>query len=149
MKKVNKDSQSHFTCKMKKERFFGIVFILFSFFVLSLNLNFTGAVVGVSSGSLNFIAIIFLVVGSALLIHENKLEKLISHKFIDDPRRIKQIAQKMGYHDGREVKEGYQILKKGKPLTVIPRHHISKGVYHSIMNALSTGESNFRNYKSA
>lgn len=119
--------------------------MIFSLGVLSINLKFTGAVVGISSGGLNIISLVFLVFGSALFLHGNSLEELAKKIKQASPKEIKQIANKMGYHDGREVKEGYQIYNhQGKVLTVIPRHNISPGVYHNIKEALLTGESNFR-----
>lgn len=133
---------------MKREKFFGILFMIFSLGILLTNLQFTGAVVGISSGSLNMIALVFLVVGSALFLHGNNLEYLAKIKQAN-PKEIERIAHKLGYSEGREVKEGYQIYHHGKPLTVIPRHNISDGVRHNIIKALSTGEPNFRRRYSA
>ena len=77
---------------------------------------------------------------------ESNLAKKVleSGAVIQDPTKIKKIARKMGYF-GRDVKEGYQVLdQENKPLTVIPRHNISKAVYREIMKSLSTEESSFR-----
>ncbi len=139
---------------MIKRRFFAIALILASLFLLSFNLTPTAAVIGTPfSGSLNIASLIMLVAGLVLFIiegeHERNLafETLKSGAVITDPRKIEKIARKMGYTEGREVREGYQILDdRGKPLTVIPRHNISGGVYRGIMKALSTGESTFRKY---
>ena len=60
-------------------------------------------------------------------------------------RRISKKVEKQEGYSGREVKEGYQVLgKDGNPLTVIPSHDVSVGVYRSIMGALATGKSSFR-----
>lgn len=141
---------------MKREKIFGILFIIFSLTTLSLNLKITRAVVGTEKIGINIISLIFLIIGLAFFMYESGIERNLARevleqgRFISDPRKIKQIAHKMGYTNGKEVKEGYEILKtNGKPLTVIPRHNISKGVYYNIMESLSSGESNFRNYRRA
>jgi len=119
--------------------------MIFSLGVLSTNLQFTGAVVGISSGSLNVIALVFLVVGSALFLHGNNLSELTKKIMQSSPKKIRQIANEMGYHEGREAKEGYEIIRNRKILTVIPRHdHISLGVSHDIAKDLYTGEPSFR-----
>ena len=129
---------------MKREKFFGILFMIFSLGVLSTNLQFTGAVVGISSGSLNIIALVFLVVGSALFLHGNNLEDLARKTMQASPKEIARIAHKMGY-EGKEAKEGLELYnRQGKIVTVIPHHNISSGVHYQIRKALLTGESNFR-----
>jgi hypothetical protein len=130
---------------MKREKLFGILFIAFSLVILFTNLKFTGAVVGISSGSLNIIALVFLVVGSALFLHGNTLDELTRKMKQANPRQIRQIANEMGYHEGREVKEGWQVYNpQGEILTVIPRHNPSKGVRHNLIKTFYTGEPNFR-----
>lgn len=139
-----------------KKRFFGLTLVLVSILILSFNLTPTAAAIGTSSSnSLNIIALITLIIGLVLFLGDSlernlALETLKSGAVITDPRKIEKIARKMGYNEGREVKEGYQILDEhGKPLTVIPRHNISGGVYRNIMKSLSTGESTFRRYSRA
>jgi hypothetical protein len=130
---------------MKREKFFGILFMIFSLCVLSTNLQFTGAVVGISSGSLNIIALVFLVVGSALFLHGNNLDNLTRKIMQASPKEIIRIARKMGYHTLREAKEGTQISDDyGKILTVVPRHNPSYGVRHNLIKTLSTGEPDFK-----
>ncbi|MBS3094680.1 hypothetical protein J4474_03370 [Candidatus Pacearchaeota archaeon] len=120
----------------------GIILILNSFseitgFAVVGNINFTeGSILG-----------IVLIIAGIYLFAVGNLEKNLGYfekgAVITDPRKLKKIAKRIGYN-GREVKEGYQILnEKGKPVTVIPRH-ISKGVYFNIREALLTGQSNFR-----
>jgi hypothetical protein len=134
---------------MKKEKFFGILFMIFSLGVLSTNLQFTGAVVGISSRNLNIIALLFLVVGSALFLHGNNLEELSKKIMQASPKEIARIAHKMGY-EGREAKEGLELYnRQGKIFTVIPRHNISTGVRYNLRKELLTGESNFRKRYSA
>jgi len=136
---------------MRKKRFFGLTLIFVAFLIILFNISFTGAVIGIApSNSLSLIALVFFIVGLILIIKEGKLEKnlaqevLKSSAIITDPKKIKKIARKMHY-EGRNVKEGYQILDEyGKPLTVVPLHKVSGGVYRNIMKALSTGKPNFR-----
>lgn len=143
--------------RVKRKEMLGLLLILGACFIIILNHGFktTGAVIGLLFSSVSysdFIALIMLVIGILFHIHGgDSLEKnlaadiLKSGKMIDKPKEIERIAKKMGYEE-REVKEGCQIIYNGHPLTVIPRHHISPGVYKSIMKALSTGESSFRRY---
>jgi len=138
---------------MKSKRIIGLSLVFLSVFALLFNLRITGAVIGTNFPiGLNFIALVFLIVGLVFFINgglERNLaqEKLESGAVITDPKKIKKIAKKMGYDSGREVREGYEILDdSGKPITVIPNHQLSRGVYKNIMKSLSTGESNFRNY---
>lgn len=138
-----------------KRYFLGWSLVILSVCIFSFNaFKLTGGVIGVFSESLNLIAFVFLIVGLTISLREPRegnlaSEILRSGAVITDPKKIKKIAGKIGYY-GREVKEGYQILdESGKPLTVIPRHHISQGVYRNIMKSLSTGESSFRKYQSA
>jgi len=141
---------------MRKKRFLGLTIVLVSILILSFNLTPTAAVIGASFPSfLNIIALIILVIGLVLFLADSlernlALEVLRSGAVITDPRKIEKIARKMGYSQGKEVREGYQVLdEQGKPLTVIPRHHISGGVYRNIMKSLSAGESTFRKYSHA
>lgn len=127
-----------------RKKFLGIFMMISSFAIFLFNPKISGAVVGISYSKLNFVSLVFFIVGMILFAHKSGLEELTTKKFIDNPQELKRIANKMGYKEGREVKEGYQILYKGKPLTVIPRHNISPGVYRSIKEALITGEPNFR-----
>ncbi len=139
---------------MKVGKLLGILFIIFSVATLAFNFKVTGAVIGVAPWRfVNWISLIFLIVGLGLII-ESDLEKdlaaeaLKSGAIITDPRKILKMAHKMGYYDGDNVREGHQILdNSGKVLTVIPRHHLSGGVYRSIMKSLSTGKSSFRQYQ--
>ncbi len=136
---------------MNKKRFFGIAFIILSFLIVLFNVSLTGAVIGTSFSNISsLVAVIFFIVG-ILLIKGSKLENLAkkimdSGAVITDPKKLKKIAIKMGY-EGRNVKEGYQILDENKkPLTVIPNHNVSTGVYRSIIKSLATGNSSFRRY---
>ena len=133
----------------------GVFFLLIGIFafVLTFNtMNITGNSVldkiGGSGGY--FFGIIFVLIGGMLLMSRANSGKNLaqiakeSGAIITDGKKLKKIAKKMGY-EGREVKEGYQILDLGgTPLTVIPHHNISSGVYRSIITALATGESSFR-----
>ncbi len=141
---------------MEVNKLLGIIFILGACFVVFFNHGLTGAVVGILSWNyIDLIALAVLVAGILLFLYENKLERNIASEIlksgtvITDPKKIKKIAKEMGYKEGREVKEGYQIISHGHPLTVIPHHHISSGVYRNIMKALSSGESSFRKYSHA
>jgi hypothetical protein len=136
-----------------KRDFFGLSLIIASIFLFAFNaFTFTGAAIGVFSQSSNLVALAFLILGLALSLREQQegnlaSELLRSRAVITDPKKLIRTAEKMGY-DERNVKEGYQILgENGKPLTVIPRHHISNGVSKNILKALSTGESSFRRYQ--
>ncbi|MCK5625119.1 hypothetical protein KAI04_04735 [Candidatus Pacearchaeota archaeon] len=140
-----------------KLKWSGFVFILIGF-VFIINSSFksiTGNIIqeGIHlSGSI--LGFVFLIAGLVLFLASKKaggLEKnlakqiLASGKILSKPREFKKIALEMNYNFGKEVKEGTQILDKyGKILTVIPKHNISKRVYHSILKAFSTGESNLR-----
>ena len=141
---------------MKKRKILGIVFVVCSMFVVMFNLKITAAIIGTSLAvGINLLAIILMIWGIVLLSKINletnlAQQTLQSGAVITNPRKIIKIAKKMGYDSGKEVKEGFQILDdSGKPLTVVPKHHISSGVYRSIMKSLSSGESNFRRYKPA
>lgn len=74
-------------------------------------------------------------------------EILKSGKVMLETRKLKRLANRMGY-DHREVREGYQVLGYGGgPITVIPNHRrVSIGVYRNIVRALATGESSFRRH---
>ena len=131
------------------------LFIFVSFiFILNIPISITGNVIleRFVSGNL-FFGVVFLVFGIALLlIHsEGTLEKTLaqkvkeSGKFVDNPLEIIRIAKKSGYYIGTEVKEGTPIFDMdGTRITVIPRRHISPGVYHGIINSLAKGESSFK-----
>lgn len=129
---------------MKTEKFFGTLLTISALSIFVFNLRLTGAVVGISYENLNFPALIFLITGLALFLHGNRLE-LLSKKIIDKPEELQRISHRLGYN-GRQVKEGYQIIDgEGRPLTVIPRHGpITTGTYHNIRRALMSGEPNFR-----
>ncbi len=145
---------------MRWKKLSGMLLILSACFIVFLNHGFTGAVIGLLFSSIGYsdlAALVMLVAGILLHLHgnhEGTLEKNIaadilkSGAVITDPKKIEKIARKMGYEE-KEVKEGHQIIYNNHPLTVIPRHNISKGVYYSIMKALSSGESNFRKYSHA
>lgn len=129
------------------------VFVGILLMLVSTSFTITGNAVkeGINLGS-SFIGFVFLVGGLALFLasKEGNLAKKVleSGAVITNSKKLKKIARKMGY-EGREVKEGYQVLDyKDKPLTVIPNHKdVSKRVYYSVMKALSTGESNFGSYR--
>ncbi len=129
---------------MIKEKFFGILFTISSLIIISFNTKVTGAVIGISKNNLNFISLIFLIFGIALFLHGNKLEDLARKIKQASPAEIRRIANKMGYKEGREVKEGYQVIYNENPLTVIPHHNLSRGVRYSIAKSLITGKSTFR-----
>jgi len=137
---------------MQKRKILGLILLIFSIFIIPFNRKFTGAIIGAKiSMGINVISIILLVIAIILLTKFNlernlAQETLRSGAVITDPKKIIKIARKMGYDSGREVKEGYQVLNHGKPLTVIPRHRVSQGAYRKIMKSLSSGESNFRRY---
>jgi len=129
---------------------FGMLFISISILISFSNLTLIGAVIGTQKPDiLSFVAIAFFIAGIALIIkgrlEDLAKESLSSRTVITDPRKIRRMSRMMGYK-GRNVKEGYQVLNDGIPITVIPNHQVSAGVYRSIMKALSTGESNFRRY---
>ena len=126
------------------------------FILVSSQSGMTGNVVSERVSSVSSILSLVLIVGGILFMAEGREKKegnlaqkiLDSGAIITDSRKLRKLANKIakqqGY-SGREVKEGYQILDaNGNPLTVIPKSHISKGVYYNIMGALATGESNFR-----
>jgi hypothetical protein len=129
---------------MIKEKFFGISLTISSLVILSFNTSVTGAVIGISQNNLNFISLILLILGCALFLHGNNLEDLAKKIKQASSAEIRRIANKMGYKEGREVKEGYQIIYNENPLTVIPHHNPSKGVRYSIAKSLITGKPTFR-----
>jgi hypothetical protein len=64
---------------------------------------------------------------------------------VDSPSELIRIARKSGYRIGEEVKEGTKVYDiDGRYITVIPRHHISLGIYHKIIKTLAKGEPEFR-----
>ena len=128
----------------------GILFITISILIAFSNLTIVGAVVGISiSNSLSWIAIVFFIVGILFVVREEKegnlaLKVMESGAVIDNSKRLKRIANKMGY-GYKKVKEGYKVLgEDGKPLTVIPNGYIPKGLSRGILRALATGKSSFR-----
>ncbi len=143
---------------MRWKKFLGIFLIALSFIITLSNLTILGAVIGsTASSSLSFLSILFLAIGIALVLVEKEggLEKTLAQQIlgsgaiITNPKKLRKIARKSGYKDGKEVREGYQVFDyEGNPLTVIPNHNISKGVYRSIIKALATGESSFRREES-
>lgn len=80
---------------------------------------------------------------------EGNLAKRVkeSGRIETNPKKIIQIARKSGYIIGKkDVNEGTPVYnEKNCFITVVPRH-ISFKVYFSIINALSEGKSNFREY---
>ncbi len=136
---------------MIKEKILGMALILISFLIISLNISLTGAIIGsFRSDYPSIMALAIFIVGIILFLEENRLERNLASDIlkkggvITDPKEIIHIAVKSGYH-GREVKEGYEVLDKyGKPLTVIPHRHISKGVSKEIIKTLATGKSKFK-----
>lgn len=136
------------------------MFIIGVFLLASSESGITGNVISERVSAVSSIFSLMLVIGGVLVFmterekKEGGLEKNLAREILQnkqiilDPRKLRKIANKIakqqGY-SGREVKEGYQILDaNGNPLTVIPHKNISRGVYYSIMEALATGESNFR-----
>ena len=112
------------------------------------NLTIIGAVIGArASNSLSWITIVFFVIGVVLLVErEGNLAQRVreSGTVITRPKKLKSIARKMGY-EIKEAREGSKVLDyEGKPLTIIPNHDFSRGVYRGIITALATGESSFR-----
>jgi hypothetical protein len=82
---------------------------------------------------------------------EGGLEKTLAQKIkesgkvINKPNEIVHIAKKSGYVIGDGVREGTPVYdKSGNYIIVIPRHNVSGGVYHNIINELASGKSNFR-----
>lgn len=141
-----------------------IKFILFVFgLVLIANsslIKITGYAVNESfrvGGSV--LGLVFIVFGIVLFLAEKEggLEKTLAQQILEsrrfDPKTkfLKKVARKSGYYFGVEVKEGTPVYDiKKNYITVIPhRKEVSIGVYWSIIKALATGESSFRqNYKS-
>jgi hypothetical protein len=138
---------------MRGLKVLGFIFILMSFAIISANIILTGAVIGTFHTNIpSIIALAFFVAG-IILFEEAKEGNLAarilkSGAIITDPKKIEKIARRMGYDEIRFVKEGRQILHDGRPLTVIPHHPLSAGVYRSIMKSLSSGEPSFRRYAS-
>lgn len=135
---------------MEKRKILGIVlFLIGGFLIFNSFSGMTGFVVAENiEKNISSIIGLMLVIGGIVLFVRGKegnlaLEIKKSGAIITNPKKLRKISNKMGY-EGRLVKEGYQVLNNGRPLTVIPNHNISTGVYRSIINALSTGESNFR-----
>lgn len=127
-----------------------ILFFIGFIFILNSLSGMTGFAIAESIGKIpsSIIGLIFIIGGILLFVRGKEsnlaLEVKKSGAIITDPRRLRKIANKMGY-EGRWVKEGYQVLgKNGRPLTVIPNHNISTGVCRSVIDVLSTGKSNFR-----
>jgi len=136
-----------------------VLFLILGF-VLILNSSIRNITGNIIEGGINFgdslLGLAFISVGLVFfLTKESELEKKVKEdnlaqqvlkigKIYSKQREFKRIANRMNY-SGREFKEGYQILDyNGNPLTVIPKHKISKGVHYSILKALATGESSFR-----
>lgn len=147
---------------MKKSlvKIMGVLLLLIGFiFIFSSFSKLTGNIVAekITGSIASWIGLVFLVGGFAFFLmgkekgREGKLETNLAQQVINDRKIITKsrdlinISKKMGYQ-GRQVKEGYQVLgRDGKPLTVIPRHkEVSGGVYQSVIEALATGESSFR-----
>jgi energy-coupling factor transporter transmembrane protein EcfT len=137
---------------------YGIFLILMgSLFILNSLSGITGFIIAKSIGKnissiFGFVLVVggILVLMSIRIIKEGNLAKqiLTNGEIILNPKKLKKIAKQIerekGYY-GRKVKEGYQVLDKNRiPLTVIPKHNISKGVYYSIIKSLATGIPSFR-----
>jgi len=143
---------------MKVNKILGIVlFLIGGFLIFNSFSSMTGFAVAefVGKGASSILGFVFVLVGVLVFMaggkqKEGNLAKQILKDggVILDSRKLRRISKKVekqeGY-SGREVKEGYQILDRDEnPLTVIPNHDVSAGVYRSIMNSLATGESSFR-----
>jgi len=135
---------------MNKKRIFGLSFITLAVVIIILNAKITGAFVGtVFSNSLSFAALIFFVVGILLFFEKQKnyaQEVLESRRYVDKTGELKRIAREMGYELVEGYREGTRVLKGDKVLTVIPKGKRvnGKGTIISILEAMATGESNFR-----
>ena len=144
--------------KLKLQRIFGGALILTGFiFILNSLSSITGFIISqnLGKGVGSIFGLVFIICGILIFVSSREVKEgnlakqlLENGAIVQDSKKLRKIAKKVGKQEGyfgREVEEGYQILNKNKkPLTVIPRHNISAGVYRSIMNALVTGESNFR-----
>jgi len=138
---------------MKFKRSVGAFLFLIGVIVLiSSQSGITGNVVSEMVDSVSSVfGLLFIIVGLVLMAYrglERDLAREIKKRgeVITDPKKLKKVLKKGGY-EGRDVKEGYQILdREGNPLTVIPRHNLSRGVFYNILNTLEKGESNFRRY---
>jgi|TARA_Y100000031_G_C8140395_1_gene347293 hypothetical protein len=136
---------------MNKKQISGIISIIASFLIVTLNINITGAVIGSSlSNYLSILAIAFFVVGIGLFITSRDRnyaqEYLDKRKYVSSTRILKSIARKMGYNLIEGFKEGTRVYNGNNVLNVIPnsREVKGKGTSKSILESLATGISNFR-----
>lgn len=134
-----------------RKRSIGIFLFLLTVILLALNLSMTGAAIGTQTFvPLNLIAIAVFIIGLVLMARRDRnyaQEILDQRRFVDSPREYMSIARKMGYPLVEGYKEGTRVLNRDRKgvLTVIPNHKITnRGTCRSILEALATGEPNFR-----
>ena len=138
---------------MNKKRITGYVFIVLAIGIILSNISITGAVIGTSiSNSLSLVAVVFLIVGFILTFQRDRnyaQEILDQRKYVDDTRELKKIARRMGYTLMEGYKEGTRVYSGDEVLTVIPNHRKigEKETARSILEALATGESSFRQHQ--
>ncbi len=70
-------------------------------------------------------------------------EIIDNRKSINKPRDLIKIAKKMGYRLEKGYREGTRVYSQENVITNIP-HKITSGVRKSVLEALASGESNFR-----
>jgi len=137
---------------MEKKRILGFVFIILSIGITISNITTTGAVIGTSlSNYFSIVAIVLLIVGIILISSRDRnyaQEILDNKRYVDKEKEIKSIAKKMGYYIEEAHREGTKVYneKGGDIITVIPHHRrgIKKGTSRNILEALASGESNFK-----
>ena len=140
---------------MQKRKLIGIISIIIGTVIL-INSQTTLLGVSLSPGGANNFSLIaglaFVGVGIVLLFSKKYTKGdsdyaqhiLDDGKYVDNPIEMKSIAKDSGYSLDKGAKEGTNVLKGTEIITVIPGHKIKRGTSRSILEALASGNSNFR-----
>ncbi len=140
---------------MNKKRIAGFAFIFVATGIIFSNTKLTGAAIGSPiSNSFNLVAVVLLVIGLILASQKDNLKYgnyayqiLESKKYVDNVNELKKIARRSGYTLREGFREGTKVYDDNEQIiTVIPNHKRigGKGTSKSILEALASGESNYR-----
>tara|TARA_Y100000034_G_scaffold131854_1_gene193511 strand:+ start:127 stop:561 length:435 start_codon:yes stop_codon:yes gene_type:complete len=144
---------------MQKRKLIGIVSIAIGAIVL-ITSQTTLLGVSLSPGETDNTGLIgglaFVIVGIGLFFARKSTKRdsnyaqhiLDDDKYVDNPTEMKSIARDSGYSLDKGAKEGTNVLKGTEIITVIPGHKIKRGTSRSILQALASGNSNFRTHTS-
>jgi membrane-bound ClpP family serine protease len=140
---------------MQKRKLIGIISVIIGATIL-ISSQTTLLEISLSPGETDNIGLVgglvFIIVGIVLLFAK-KYDKgspsfaqriIDKNKYIERPEEMKSVARDSGYILDKGAREGTNVLKGTEIITVIPGHKIKRGTSRGILEALASGESNFR-----